>query len=74
MNHTEAFDWLDRLLNLRADECAAVLQQVALDDPALHARLVRLLEAARTMASSEVIDRVAMEGATAAAISTEPVL
>jgi hypothetical protein len=68
MNDTEALDWLDRLLNLRADECAAVLQQLAQDDAALHARLVWLLEATLTADNPAVIGRAVMEGMTAAAI------
>ena len=46
MSDVEALDWLDRLLAADEVERAASLEALASQDPALHARLQRLLATA----------------------------
>jgi eukaryotic-like serine/threonine-protein kinase len=46
VSDVEALDWLDRLLAADEAELAAALDSLASKDPALHARLLRLLATA----------------------------
>jgi len=61
-----ALSWLDRLLDLDDAERAAQLQALATDDPALHARLQRLLTAAMSDDSSLVLAHPIIDGLRAA--------
>src|SRR5262245_11697562 len=74
MTEAEVLDWLDRLLNVDTDKRAAVLQQLATDDPALHARLVKLLDAALTVSSSRLLEHAVAGGIAAAVEAAEPSL
>lgn len=62
MSDAAALAWLDRLLDLGEAERGQQLHQLSGTDPALHARLLRLMGAALDLAASRAVAQPAIDG------------